>query len=126
MNQSTKNYLIEFGSSMAVYSVAVLGSITALQRYPEMPFRTLIAVAPVIPILFALRAFLRHLNNIDEMQQRIQMNAIAFAAGATGILTFTYGFLENVGYPTLSWTWVFPLMIALWGIATAVASRRYS
>lgn len=125
MHTSTKRYLIGFGSSMLFYTIAVVSSVTLLQRYPELPLKTLIALLPVVPILFALHAFLRYLNSMDEMQQRIQMNAIAFAAGATGILTFTYGFLENVGYPVLSWTWVFPLMIALWGVATAVVSRRY-
>lgn len=125
MNKATKEYLLGFGASMFVYVIVVLGSITLLQRYSDAPFKLLIAVAPVIPILFALRAFLRYLNSIDELQQRIQMNAIAFAAGATGITTFTYGFMENVGFPPLSWIWIFPLMIALWGLALPMASRRY-
>lgn len=125
MNKATKEYLMGFGSSMFIYVIAVLASITLLQRFPETPFKILIAVAPVIPILFALRAFLRYLNSIDELQQRIQMNAIAFAAGATGIATFTYGFMENAGFPQLSWIWIFPLMIALWGLALPVVSRRY-
>ncbi|MCB0094923.1 MAG: hypothetical protein KDE46_04345 [Caldilineaceae bacterium] len=126
MNKHVKEYLLGFGLSMGFYIVAVFVSITLLKRYPDLPFKTLVAVLPVIPILFALRAFLRYLNNIDELQQRIQMNSIAFAAGATGIGTLTYGFMENAGFPQLSWLWVLPIMMVIWGIATAVASRRYS
>jgi hypothetical protein len=59
------------------------------------------------------------------MQRRIQFDAIAFAAGATAILTFTWGLLENAGFPHLSLIWVLPLMAALWGIAAGVSAARY-
>ncbi len=79
----------------------------------------------MIPIGFALRAYLIFLNGADELQRRIQLNGVAFAAGATGMVTLTYGFLENAGFPTLSWIWIFPMIIAFWGIGSAVAERRY-
>jgi hypothetical protein len=57
--------------------------------------------------------------------QKVQLNAIAIAAGATGIITFSYGFLENVGFPSVSWMFVFPMMIVIWGIALFVLERKY-
>jgi hypothetical protein len=62
---------------------------------------------------------------MNELQQRIQLEALGFSFGATAILTFTYGFLQNVGFSDLNWTWVVPLMIGLWGIGQIVAGRRY-
>jgi hypothetical protein len=41
------------------------------------------------------------------------------------MLTFAYGFLENAGFPQLSYVFVFPLMIFLWGVGGIIATRRY-
>jgi hypothetical protein len=90
-----------------------------------VPARALIAVAPVVPTIFALFAFVRFLGRMDELQRRIQLEALGFGFGATAILTFAYGFLENAGLPRLSYIWVLPAMVALWGIGGAVAARRY-
>jgi len=52
-------------------------------------------------------------------------DADAGRIGVSGLLMFAYGFLELAGLPHLDWTLTFPFMIGLWGIGTAVASRRY-
>ena len=96
-----------------------------LNAYPHAPWRVLVALAPVIPMIFGLLAFVRFFSKMDELQRRIQLEAFAFAFGGTAIVSFTYGFLENAGFPALSWIWVFPLMMALWGIGAGIASRRY-
>ncbi len=127
MTKAGRNYLIGFILSMAIaYPAVVFASVMLLQQYPDAWWRFAVAVAPVVPIMFGLRTFMRFLNQIDEMQQRIQLNAAAFAAGATAMLTVTYGFLENVGFPQLSWIWIFPMIVLLWGGATGVLSRRYA
>jgi hypothetical protein len=55
----------------------------------------------------------------------IQLEALAFSFALTGVLTFSYGLLAFVGFPAISWVYIFPLMIALWGVGQAVAKRRY-
>jgi hypothetical protein len=93
----------------------------------EPAFRAPVALLPVIPAIFALVAYLRFLSRMDELGRRIQLEALAFSSGVTGFVTFTYGFLEeNAGFSHLSYIWVFPLMIAMWGIGGAIASRRYA
>ena len=72
-----------------------------------------------------IMAFVRHLRAMDELQRRIQLEALAIGFGGTAVLTFGYGFLQGVGFPLLNWTFVFPLMIGLWGIGVAIARRRY-
>lgn len=126
MEKVVRQYLVQFSLAMAAYMVVLFGSIFIIQANPESPWRVPLAVAPVIPVLFALFAFIQFLRGTDELQRQIHFEAIAFAAGATGILTFTYGFLENVGFPHLSPIFVMPLMIALWGIGAAFTSRRYA
>lgn len=125
MNKATKSYVIEFGGSMLAYSIVLIVALQVIEANPQALWRYALAVAPAIPICFALWAFLRALGRMDELQRRIQLNAIGFSFGATAIITFTYGLLELVGLPSLSAIWVLPLMIALWGIGGAVAAWRY-
>jgi hypothetical protein len=125
MNKAARAYLIEFGSAMVAYGIVLIVSISILNANPHAPWRVAVALAPVVPVCFALWAFMRSLGRMDELQQRIQLHAIGFGFGASAILTFSYGFLENVGFPHISWIWVMPLMVALWGIGGAVAAWRY-
>jgi hypothetical protein len=85
----------------------------------------LVAVLPIVPIVFVLWAVQRSIARMDELQRSVQLEGVAFACVGTGILTFAYGFLEGVGLPHLSWTLVLPLMFGLWGIGVALAGRRY-
>jgi hypothetical protein len=117
-------YTREFGLSMAAYVVSLPVSLALLDKV-DQPLKAVVALIPLIPAGFALVAYLRFLRRMDELGRRIQLEALAFAFGAAGMLTLAYGFLENAGFPQLSYIWVFPTMIALWGIGGAIASYRY-
>jgi hypothetical protein len=125
MKTVTRTYVRQFVIAMVAYTILLIASIWLIGRMEATIWRIPIALLPVIPASFALQAFIRYLNGIDEFMQKIQLNAIAVAAGATGMLTFAYGLMENVGLPPLSWTWIFPLLIMIWGIALFVFERRY-
>lgn len=122
---ATRAYVIEFGASMIAYAVVLIVSITLVENNPHAVWRVPVAVAPVVPAFFALLAFVRALGRMDELQRRIHLDAIALAFGATAILTFTYGFLENVGFPAISWIWIVPDMAILYGLGAAYSSWRY-
>jgi len=126
MTQTTASraYARELLIAMAAYVVAVLVTVK-LTPDVDPVLRIPFVLIPLIPSAFALRAYLRFLGRMDELGRRIQLEALAIGFGAAGMLTFAYGFLENAGFPQLSYVFVFPLMIFLWGIGGAVASRRY-
>ncbi|HEV8669455.1 MAG TPA: hypothetical protein VGS01_01825 [Candidatus Limnocylindria bacterium] len=117
-------YTREFGLAMLAYVVTLPISIALLDKV-DQPLKTVVALIPLVPATFALFAYLRFLGRMDELGRRIQLEALAFAFGSVGMLTFAYGFLENEGFPQLSYIWVFPAMIALWGVGGAIASYRY-
>lgn len=121
-----KTYTREFVSGMVAYGLMVVVMVIAVPMMGDSPWRYLLALLPVLPAAYVLRAYIRFLGRLDELQQRIQLSAIAFAAGTTGMLTFAYGFLELAGFPHIPAIWVFPVLIWLWGIGLAIASRRYS
>src|SRR5579859_3922803 len=99
MKNATRAYVIQFGSSMLAYSVVLLVSVALLNNNPHAPWRVPVALAPVVPACFAPLHFVHAAQIADERQQRIQLDAIGLSFGATGILTFAYGFLENAGFP---------------------------
>ena len=121
---AARTYTRELGLAMAAYVIVVLISIRVVGGL-DQPIKTLVALTPLIPAALALSAYLRFLARMDELGRRVQLEALAFGFGAAGMLTFAYGFLENAGFPQLSYIWVFPTMIALWGIGGAIAAYRY-
>ena len=125
MNEATRSYLKEFGTAMIAYVVVLFLSIWAITTFLRSPWRYPVALLPMIPAGFALVAIVRHLGRLDELQRRIQFEALAFAFGGTALVTFGYGFVENVGFPHLSWFWVWPVMALLWTLGLVLANRRY-
>ncbi|MHB8611630.1 MAG: hypothetical protein ACYDAL_04255 [Candidatus Dormibacteraceae bacterium] len=116
---------IEFGLAMLAYLMVLVGSVVVVQANPEASWRYLVVVLPVGPAAFVVWLFLRALARLDEMHQRIQMQAFGFSLGATALVTFGYGFLEGAGLPHLSWTYVLPLMAVLWALGAAIFTWRY-
>ncbi len=125
-NCSARSYLREFGAAMVSYCVVLVLSVTWLNAAPPTSWRVLIALAPVVPGLLIVLTVVRQLGRLDELQRRIQLEAMGFAFGGTAVLTFSYGFLENAGFPTLSWHFVWPVMAVLWLVGLVLASRRYA
>lgn len=124
--QVTRRYVKEFLIAMSVYVIVLIVSISILNRI-ELPkfWQIVISIAPALPVAFVILVMMRLLINSDELQQRVQLLATSFAAALTGLITFSYGFLENVGFPKFPTFFIFPLMIVLWGISLAYFSKRY-
>ncbi len=122
---SSRSYAKEFSLAMGTYMVTLFLSIWLINTAPTAPWRFAIALLPMIPAIGVLVAVLRQLRRMDELQRQIQFEALAFAFAGTALLTFGYGFVENVGLPHISWFWVWPIMAILWIIGTVLATRRY-
>ena len=125
MDANNKRYLKEFGGSMAAYSAIVPVSMWMLRGHEHTPLGYGIAFLPIIPSAFALWAFLRMFRGLDELQRRIQLEAVAFSFLATCLITLTWAFQQNAGLPRFDVSWVAPLLIALWGLGLGIAKRRY-
>jgi hypothetical protein len=108
-----------------VYVISIIVCFGFVSIMDESPLRYLIAVIPAIPVALGTFYFNRYLGRLDEMQRKIQLNAIGFSIGLTGVITFTIGLLEAAGLPSVGLIWVYPTMIVLWGFGVNLASRRY-
>lgn len=122
---NAKQQLIEFGFSIILYAIAVFFSISFLTNNPNTSWSFWVSVIPVLPALMVTIAIIRRIFKLDELQQRIQLISFAISFAVVGLTTFTYGFLENVGVPHIPYVWIFPLMIATWGISNVIVARVY-
>ncbi|MES1158498.1 MAG: hypothetical protein ABUL42_01250 [Terricaulis silvestris] len=88
----------------------------------------LIAFATAAYALLMLRALTRLFSSLDEMQRRMQYEALLITAGVVGFGSFAYSFLELVGVvPALPHElfFILPIMILVWRVAFMFVARRY-
>ena len=121
-----QRFVIEFTVSMIAYVIVLMASIWILgMSMVEGGWKTMVALMPMVPGAAVAISVLRQVRVSDELQRRIQLEALSLAFGGTALATFSYGFLENVGYPKLSMFFVWPLMAVLWIIGGIVSGRRF-
>lgn len=124
-----RRYTRELMVSMTAYVVVLLASIWLLRHVDAPALRAVVALAPVLPIGFAMRAMVRYIRDTDEMQRRIELEAVSIATLLVSMLYMTGGFLQSarvIDVPAAAaMIWLFPLVCFSYGIAKAVVSRRY-
>jgi hypothetical protein len=90
--------------------------------------RASVAIAPVPVFAWVLWNVSRGIGLMDELQRRIQLEALAFAFPITLVLLMTLGLLElAVGLNTDDWSYrhVWPFVVAFYIAGLARAKRRY-
>lgn len=122
---SSKRFFIQFAVTMLAYALCVAFSTSQIASLPDGAAKIALAMLPVIPMLAMATVIIRRLNAMDEMGRKIQLEALAVAFVCTAVTTFSYGFLETVGFPRLSAFMVWPVMGSVWCVATIIGARRY-
>ncbi|MFN8372837.1 MAG: hypothetical protein U0694_08165 [Anaerolineae bacterium] len=121
-----RRYLLRFFPSMILYMILLPFCIGIAKALPEDNLlRYPIAVLPVLPIGFVFWAVIENVRELDEMQQRIHLEAAVFSLAVTGMIFFAMGLLESTGLKTLHIVLVLPSNIFFWGIGQILARRRY-
>lgn len=128
IEQAGKTYNRQMLLTMMIgYPLFLLGAIALIKQSPDAWWVPVMALVPMIPILFGFRAVLQFMERMDELQRQIALTSLAIAAGGTSLVTMTYGFLESLAdFPRLSWVWVFPILCVFWIIGGFVARRKYA
>ncbi len=123
---NARRYMLELGGAFALYAALLVGA-NAVERAvrPEGGWLLALSLTPMIGAVAAAWAILRALWRMDEMQRRIQLDAIALSFLGTALLTFGWGFAEGSGLPHLRAFQVWPIMGTLWIVGLFVARRRY-
>jgi len=116
---------IQFGLAILAYLMVLVGSVIAVSANPNVDWKYVVAALPIVPAGIVIWLTVRALSRLDEIQKRMQMQAIGFALASTALITFGYGFLEGAGMPHLNWTWVLPLITALWGLGLGALALKF-
>jgi ammonia channel protein AmtB len=121
-----KRYVLELSGAMGLYALLLIGA-NMLERavHPDGVPKLAINLTPMLGAIAAAWVILRNLRQMDEMQRRIQFDAIAMSFVGTALITFGWGFAEGAGLPHLRAFAVWPIMAALWGFSLVLAQRRY-
>ncbi len=125
-----KRYLRALWPIMIGYSLTLFLSIYWIKRGIEsVPLRALVAVLPALAIVLMMRAALRYLREIDELQRRIETEAIGIASLLVSVLYFAGGLLQKAKVidvdSAAAMIWVFPLLCLIYGVAKMILTRRY-
>lgn len=125
--EASRRYRRDVAVAGLLYVGLVFGAALAI-RHLELPQGAVIVLSllPVGPALMMLRAYLVHLNAMDEFQRRLQHEAMLIAAGVVCFASFAYGFLEEwAAFPHIPLIWVFPAFSFVFGLAHIVIRWRY-
>lgn len=122
-----RRYLREFFPAMAAYMILLFVALPLLDRIEATWLKVVVALLPVLPIVWLLRAVLRFLLGSDELEQKIQLQAIAIAAMSVALLSFAAAFLQIAGVMALDngLIWVLPALFGVYGLAMAWVKRGY-
>ncbi|WP_162615983.1 hypothetical protein [Solilutibacter oculi] len=125
-----RRYIRALWPIMIGYSLTLFGSIWLIKRGIEsVPLRAAVAIVPALAILLFMRAALRYLREVDELQRRIETEAIGIAALTVSFLYFAAGLLDKARVISVdaaaAMIWVFPMTMLVYGIAKFFAVRRY-
>lgn len=124
--KSRRRYALELLGALLLYAAVLAGS-RAVVDAGMVPADWMIPLAllPLPVCVLVAWIIFRQLRQLDEMQQRVKFEAMAFSFTGTALITFSYGFLEGVGLPKQSMFMVWPVMAVLWVVGDVIACRRY-
>jgi hypothetical protein len=113
-----RQYMRELWGTVAIYGAILIPSVKYGPAMDPGALKTIVLVCPMIGFFLMIWAVARQVRRMDEYQRGVMLETIAIAFAITGGVTFTYGFLENAGYPRLSMFTVWGVMGVSWMAAT--------
>lgn len=107
------------------YPALLLGSSAVRPYVSSNLLRAAVSVVPAIPVLLVGVAMARFLRQADELQRRIQLQAMTASLFAVMGVALTAGFLEVGGARPLT-AWVYVIVGGgVWVLAIALLQLRY-
>jgi len=125
---NNKRYERQVMLSMAIYMVALFAANPLLHATRSLPLKALLALVPVLPVLYVIALMWRRIRDSDELEQRTNLVALGVAAALVSALSLVGGFLSAGGVVQLKGDvliWVFPVLMVGYGGAYNWVSRRY-
>jgi len=115
----------EMWGALLLYAAVLVVALGVAKDMQPGAAQTALYVSPMLPFLLAVWAVVRRIRRSDEFIRKTSLEHIAIAAAVTAGWTFTYGFLENAGFPRLSMFTVWPVMGTAWAVLAIAENFRH-
>ena len=124
-----KKKLFKFVAVCVAGSVAVLVvlffAIRLIDSHPGGSASVWIAAVPIIGLLLLTVIAMRSLRGMDELEQKIHTDAMAFAFLMSFLIITSCGFLALTGFMKMTLDWIAPTMMTSWIVGLCVTLLRY-
>lgn len=122
-----RRYMREFFPAIFAYFLILFGGWSRINELDNVALKWVVALLPVLPMVLILRAMLRLLKASDELEQQMQLQAIAIAAMGVGLASFAAAFLVAADLLPVDnlLMLVLPAMFGTYGVALAWVKRKY-
>lgn len=113
-------YRSQLSVAMVAYMAAMLLVWPLSRTAASVPLKVMLAVVPVLPMLFVIGLMARRIGTSDEFEQRVHLVALGASTALLGALSLVGGFLAAAGVLRLDGSiliWVFPVTMIGYGIA---------
>lgn len=84
-----------------------------------------LVLLPILPAAIATWAFLSMIREADELERRINYQALSFAFVVTFAASLAYALAEDLGLPRVSSFWWWFVLAVSWGVGLTIYSRKY-
>jgi UDP-N-acetylmuramyl pentapeptide phosphotransferase/UDP-N-acetylglucosamine-1-phosphate transferase len=101
-----------------VIMVAYLDSVTSGWKY-------VIALLPVLPAIFITLGVINAINQLDELERRIMLEAAVFSLMTTTLGLMIFGFLKQVGVEQPPSPFIIIFMMFMWLLGKLLGNRKY-
>ena len=115
ISQAPRRYFIEFNGAILLYLATVLGRSYAIHHVSDPTLRTLILISPIPFVCLAAWAVVRFYRRIDEYHRLQLLESLAISAGVTAVVTISWIFLEDIGFPHPPIWYAFVVLMGSWG-----------
>ncbi|MGN2244103.1 hypothetical protein ACFWZU_11395 [Frateuria sp. GZRR33] len=113
-------YRRQLSVAMMAYMAAMLLVWPLSRTAASVPLKVVLAVVPVLPMLFVIGLMARRIGTSDEFEQRVHLVSLGASTALLGALSLVGGFLAAAGVLVLDGSiliWVFPVTMLGYGLA---------
>lgn len=115
--------------SSVLFGAAMIALVKLAPDLAGTPWLPVFALLPAAPLIWGMRVWWRYLQQIDELEQKIELSALAFAAATLCVLgsfLFALQLAKVIALDTIDAIAIGPVSLSLgYLLARAVIKARY-
>jgi hypothetical protein len=113
---------------MLIPFVLYVGALVIMTTYLDSVtsgWKYVIALLPVVPAVFITLGVINAINQLDELERRIMLEAAVFSLMTTTLGLMVFGFLKQVGVEQPTAPYIILFMMFMWLVGKLHGNRKY-